>query len=89
MTHCHPDHLGLAAWLEQETGAPLWIAQGEYLAAHMMAEQIAGYAIPSMVEFFRRHGLEFDALLVRGLGMIAESGGEVFPANDLLVPPRP
>jgi glyoxylase-like metal-dependent hydrolase (beta-lactamase superfamily II) len=44
VTHCHPDHLGLAAWLEQETGAPLWIAQGEYLAAHMMAEQIAGYS---------------------------------------------
>ena len=71
VTHCHPDNLGLAAWLEQETGAPLWIAQGEYLAAHMMAEQIAGYAISSMVEFFRRHGLEqarIDALIARGNG---------------------
>ena len=71
VTHCHPDHLGLAAWLEQETGAPLWIAQGEYLAAHMMAEQIAGYAISSMVEFFRRHGLDqarIDALIARGNG---------------------
>ena len=71
VTHCHPDHLGLAAWLEQETGAPLWIAQGEYLAAHMMAEQISGYAISSMVEFFRRHGLDqarIDALTARGNG---------------------
>jgi glyoxylase-like metal-dependent hydrolase (beta-lactamase superfamily II) len=71
VTHCHPDHLGLAAWLERETGAPLWIAQGEYLAAHMMAEQIAGYAIPAMVEFFRRHGLDqarMDALIARGNG---------------------
>lgn len=71
VTHCHPDHLGLAAWLEQETGAPLWIAQGEYLAAHMMAEQIAGYAIPYMVEFFRQHGLDqarIDALVERGNG---------------------
>lgn len=71
VTHCHPDHLGLAAWLEQETGAPLWIAQGEYLAAHMMAEQIAGYAISAMVEFFRRHGLDqarIDALVARGNG---------------------
>jgi glyoxylase-like metal-dependent hydrolase (beta-lactamase superfamily II) len=58
VTHCHPDHLGLAAWLEQETGAGLWIAQGEYLAAHMMTEQIAGYRISAMVEFFRRHGLD-------------------------------
>ena len=71
VTHCHPDHLGLAAWLERETDAPLWIAQGEYLAAHMMAEQIAGYAIPAMVEFFRRHGLDqarMDALIARGNG---------------------
>ncbi len=71
VTHCHPDHLGLAAWLEQETGSPLWISQGEYLAAHMMAEQIAGYAISSMVEFFRRHGLDqarIDGLIARGNG---------------------
>jgi glyoxylase-like metal-dependent hydrolase (beta-lactamase superfamily II) len=49
VTHCHPDHLGLAAWLEQETGAGLWIAQGEYLAAHLIVEQIGNYGIP-------RHG---------------------------------
>ncbi len=71
VTHCHPDHLGLAAWLEQETGAGLWIAQGEYLAAHMMVEQIAGYKISAMVEFFRAHGLDearIDGLIQRGNG---------------------
>jgi glyoxylase-like metal-dependent hydrolase (beta-lactamase superfamily II) len=71
VTHCHPDHLGLAAWLEQETGAGLWIAQGEYLAAQMMVEQIAGYTISAMVEFFRRHGLDqarIDGLVQRGNG---------------------
>ncbi len=71
VTHCHPDHLGLAAWLEQETGAGLWIAQGEYLAAQMMVEQIAGYSISAMVEFFRSHGLEqsrIDGLVQRGNG---------------------
>ena len=71
VTHCHPDHLGLAAWLEQETGAPLWMAQGEYLAAQMMFEQIAGYRISFMVEFFRQHGLDqarIDGLVARGNG---------------------
>lgn len=71
VTHCHPDHLGLAGWLEQETGAPLWMAQGEYLAAHMMLEQIAGYKISFMVDFFRRHGLDqarIDGLVARGNG---------------------
>jgi glyoxylase-like metal-dependent hydrolase (beta-lactamase superfamily II) len=69
VSHCHPDHLGLAAWLEQETGAPLWMAQGEYLVAQMIAEQIAGYSIASMVGFFRRHGLDqtrIDDLVARG-----------------------
>ena len=71
VTHCHPDHLGLAAWLEHETGAGLWIAQGEYLAAQMMLEQIAGYRISAMVEFFRAHGLDqarIDGLVQRGNG---------------------
>ncbi len=71
VTHCHPDHLGLAAWLEREEGAGLWIAQGEYLAAHMMAEQVAGYAISAMLDFFRRHGLDqarIDGLIQRGNG---------------------
>jgi glyoxylase-like metal-dependent hydrolase (beta-lactamase superfamily II) len=71
VTHCHPDHLGLAAWLEQETGAGLWIAQGEYLAAHMMVEEVAGYRISAMVEFFRQHGLDqerVDGLVQRGNG---------------------
>ena len=69
VTHCHPDHLGLAAWLEQETGAGLWMAQGEYLVAQMIAEQIAGYSIAAMVGFFRRHGLDqarIDGLIARG-----------------------
>lgn len=71
VTHCHPDHLGLAAWLEQETGAGLWISQGDYLAAHMMVEQIAGYRVSVMVEFFRCHGLDqarIDSLILRGNG---------------------
>jgi glyoxylase-like metal-dependent hydrolase (beta-lactamase superfamily II) len=73
VTHFHPDHLGLAAWLERETGAPLWIAHGEYLAAHMISQQIAGYSTASMIDFFRRHGLDqarIDSLLARGNGYI-------------------
>lgn len=71
VTHCHPDHLGLAGWLEQETGAPLWISQGEYLAAHMIVEQIGSYSIASMVEFFRRHGLD----QARIAGLVARGNG--------------
>ena len=58
VTHFHPDHLGLAAWLEAETGAPLWMTQGEYLTAHLIAESVPPFGIPSMLDLFRAHGLD-------------------------------
>ncbi|PKO84609.1 MAG: Zn-dependent hydrolase [Betaproteobacteria bacterium HGW-Betaproteobacteria-11] len=58
VTHFHPDHLGLAAWLSEETGAPLWMSQGEYLTGKMVHAGIAPYSVTAMVEFFRRHGLD-------------------------------
>jgi len=58
VTHYHPDHLGLAAWLEQETGARLWMSQGEYLSAQMVAGQVAAYSTAAMLAFFRQHGLD-------------------------------
>lgn len=62
VTHFHPDHLGLAAWLEAETGAPLWMTQGEYLTAQLIAEGIAPFDVASMLEFFRQHGLDVARL---------------------------
>ncbi len=62
VTHFHPDHLGLAAWLEAETGAPLWMTQGEYLTAHVIAASVHPFGVAAMVEFFRQHGLEEPAL---------------------------
>lgn len=69
VTHFHPDHLGLAAWLQEQTGAPLWITQGEYLTAQMVKHQIGAYSVEASCEFFRRHGLpesRIDALRQRG-----------------------
>jgi glyoxylase-like metal-dependent hydrolase (beta-lactamase superfamily II) len=69
VTHCHPDHLGNAAWLESEYGAPLSMTQGEYLGGLMIYGQVDGYGIPAMLEFFKSHGLDqcrIDALAARG-----------------------
>ena len=68
-THCHPDHLGLASWLERETGAPVWITQGELLTSYAWFHQLPNHDLPGMVEFFRRHGLDRarrEALAGRG-----------------------
>ena len=62
VTHYHPDHLGLAAWLQQETGAPLWMSQGEYLTAQAFVNEIGNYAPQATGELFRRHGLAADRL---------------------------
>ncbi|MBI5786652.1 MAG: MBL fold metallo-hydrolase [Rhodocyclales bacterium] len=69
VTHFHPDHLGLAAWLQEQTGAPLWITQGEYLTGQMVKHQVGAYGVPAMCAFFRRHGLDdarVQALADRG-----------------------
>ncbi len=69
VTHFHPDHLGLAAWLEQRSGAPLYISQGEYLTAHMIHAELGGYSVSAMLAFFRGHGLNderLEALRQRG-----------------------
>ncbi len=69
VTHCHPDHLGLAHWLGEKTGAPTWITLGEMLNAHAWFEQIPNHDVDGMVGFFRRHGLDEErARLLRERG---------------------
>lgn len=57
VTHFHPDHVGLAAWLGAETGASLWMTQGEYMAAQLVSAAIPPFDVASMVDFFRQNGL--------------------------------
>lgn len=58
VTHFHPDHLGLASWLMEQTGAPLWMTSGEFLTAHVVWNEVAGHGARFMVEQFRQHGLD-------------------------------
>ncbi|HQU88761.1 MAG TPA: MBL fold metallo-hydrolase [Denitromonas sp.] len=69
VTHYHPDHLGLADWLSQRTGAPIWMTQGEFLTGHALWHQLPGFSTEDMLEQFRHHGLDatrLDALKQRG-----------------------
>ena len=58
VTHCHPDHLGLAQWLSEKTGADVTMTHGEFLAGHALWHQLPGYNVPAMLAQFRRHGLD-------------------------------
>lgn len=71
VTHCHPDHLGLAHWLAERTGAPISMTQGEFLGGQALWHQLPGYSVADMLVQFRRHGLDearLEALEVRGNG---------------------
>jgi glyoxylase-like metal-dependent hydrolase (beta-lactamase superfamily II) len=57
VTHCHPDHVGLADWLCTRWNAPLAMTAGEYGFARMMAAALPGVDGIGAVAHFRRHGL--------------------------------
>jgi glyoxylase-like metal-dependent hydrolase (beta-lactamase superfamily II) len=82
VTHGHPDHLGLAWWLEEKYQAPMWMTQGDYTVSHLVNAQIAGYGVPAMLDFFKRHGLD-DARLAAldKRGNAYKSGVPKIPAS--------
>lgn len=61
-THCHPDHLGNAAWLTARFGCPLAMPQAEFLTAHAMADEHSGYGLAAASALFRAHGLDPEHL---------------------------
>ncbi|MBK4738280.1 MBL fold metallo-hydrolase [Noviherbaspirillum pedocola] len=63
VTHCHPDHVGLADWLCERWDVPLWMTAGEYSFARMMTAALPGVEGTAMVPHFRRHGLTDEDML--------------------------
>lgn len=56
ITHFHPDHFGLAGWMQQQTEAPIWISEPDYA----MAERVWGEESAQASEvaaLFLRHGV--------------------------------
>ncbi|MBB6672327.1 MBL fold metallo-hydrolase [Cohnella nanjingensis] len=61
LTHHHPDHYGLAGWLQQRTGAPVYLSA----TAHGYARRLWGEGetfSAELIAAFRAHGLP-DALV--------------------------
>lgn len=68
-THYHPDHAGNAAWLAARWNCPVAMTEAEYLTAHAVAEERAGYGTEATCALFRCHGLaqaDVAALAARG-----------------------
>jgi glyoxylase-like metal-dependent hydrolase (beta-lactamase superfamily II) len=68
-THCHPDHLGNAAWLARRFGCPVAMTHGEFLAAHALIDDRAAHGPGDTCALFLRHGMaatDVAALRSRG-----------------------
>lgn len=68
-THYHPDHLGNAAWLAARWDCAVAMPQAEYLTAHAISDERAGYGAAAASALFRAHGLATEhvtALAARG-----------------------
>jgi glyoxylase-like metal-dependent hydrolase (beta-lactamase superfamily II) len=61
VTHYHPDHIGLAGWWQQRSGAPVLMTPIEQTAAQ---EAWGGAPLsgPSMFDIFRQHGMPAQAI---------------------------
>ena len=66
-THCHPDHVGLSAWLCDRFDASFWATAGEYGFARMMSAGLPGVDGTAAIPHFERHGL-VDPVLREKMG---------------------
>jgi glyoxylase-like metal-dependent hydrolase (beta-lactamase superfamily II) len=69
VTHAHPDHVGLAGWIVERFGCPLYMSQVEYLQAAYHQHRGSPERKLAQRLFFRRHGMDeeiTEALLGKG-----------------------
>lgn len=68
VTHMHPDHVGLAAWLCERWQAPLLMSLGEYASARLYSipsvdQEMSGGEIAAV--YFQQHGITDSKVLER------------------------
>ena len=62
VTHYHPDHLGMAGWLEQHCGVPVTMSHGEWQLADSICTASDAQTIERFKAFLASHGLLGDDL---------------------------
>lgn len=66
ITHIHPDHIGLAAWLQQRHQVPLMMSARTRDLAQMLLGNAASAQREEAEAFFRAHGVD-DPAVIQGL----------------------
>ncbi|MBV8469438.1 MAG: MBL fold metallo-hydrolase [Burkholderiaceae bacterium] len=57
VTHFHPDHMGLAAWLTERWQCRLWMSATDYQLARVASASTVGMGGETAAAFFASHGL--------------------------------
>jgi len=57
VTHCHPDHIGNAAWIAGRFDLLPWMTKSEYLLAHAAFNGTSGSSHESLFALNERHGM--------------------------------
>jgi len=58
VTHYHPDHIGLAGWLAERFGVPLWTSETSYLGCTNISLSPGALEADTYRDFYLRHGLD-------------------------------
>jgi glyoxylase-like metal-dependent hydrolase (beta-lactamase superfamily II) len=87
LTHLHPDHSGLAAWLQRRFGVPLWTSAATVAQLRLLLGETSPQALAERLAFFAGHGVEPVADMAPALGSrgYLESVDGVPTAQRLLV----
>ena len=68
VTHCHPDHIGLAHWLCGRFDLQPWMTESEFLHAHAVYHRVAGTDFSLLLAWCRENGLQDERLARFGSG---------------------
>ncbi|MCF6272003.1 MAG: MBL fold metallo-hydrolase [Rhodobacteraceae bacterium] len=58
LTHHHPDHVGMAGWLQSEHGAELWTTRTAWLFARMLTLDVQQVWPEETLAFYRSAGMD-------------------------------
>jgi len=62
ITHHHSDHIGLAGWLAQETGAAIWTSRTAWLTANLLRHEVDELPPPEQIAYWKAAGMSPEML---------------------------
>jgi glyoxylase-like metal-dependent hydrolase (beta-lactamase superfamily II) len=68
LTHLHPDHAGLAAWLQRRFAVPLWTSAATLEQLRILLGETSAQTLAQRLAFFAGHGVEPVAEMSTSLG---------------------